>query len=384
MKKTRLLLAVIMTFAVLLVPACGNGDGEETFVQKIYDVKIDYIGDNLIKSENVKNITEYSSIDEYIKSDTHNSVLWIEDRVSDFNAETVKSFVAETDRVIVLSDKSKDGVVKQITDATLIARETPADGGDFAGVMFSDISESENKDAVGLYAAKTGGTYTEFLAFCSEYDYKARYQNENMITEYQKTQKLYDVFNVYDLDEKVYAVSYMTTVDFTDNPTKNANKTKYMYTVWNYTDIIPVNNRVSGCDAIVTVNDDSYTVSYSPENDREFVKNEDISANFFYGRYYKASYNTPSDGIIKALYKGFGDTCAGWNISLLKGKKQEANYVYGSLNITGLADFISLSGYYTPSCKVTVRSISQDGTEQTLEFGYNTSATALNFESEDE
>lgn len=383
MKKTKLLFVVIMILSVLFVPACGDSIVEEPFVQKTYDSKIDYIGNNLTKSENVKNITEYASIEAYAMSDIHNDILWIEEEIFDFDAETVKSFCNKIDRVIVLSNTSKDVLIKQITGADSFVTETQADDSTFLGVLFTDIDEVETKDAIGLFAVKKeGSSCTDFLAFCSEYDYKARYQNENMITKYQQTQKLYDVFNVYNLNEKVYSVSYMTTVDFTNNPTQNANKTKYMYTIWSYNDVIPVNNKVSGFDAIVNVDKESYTVSYSPENDREFVKNENVSANFFYGRYYTASYDTPSDGIIKALYKGFGDTSAGWQISLLSGKKQEINYVYGSVNITGLADFISLSGEYTPSCKVIVQSIDKNGTEQSLEFGYNTFAWALKYDSE--
>lgn len=380
MKKKKSLIAAIMILTLLFVPACDDTTAKMP-QPKTYDVKIDYIGSNIMNSENVKNITKYESVKDYIASEKQNNVLWIEDSVSDFDVEYVKAVMNSKDRVIILSNASKDGVISLITDETLPMEETQRDGSSFLGVMFVNISESEKKSPVGLFADKSNANENiDFLAFCSEYDYKSKYQNENMITEYQKTQKLCDVFNAYNSSESVYVVSYATVVDFTNNPTQNAHKTKYMYTLWNYTDVIPVNNSVAGFDSVVDVKEDSYVVSYSPESDREIIVGENVSANFFYGRYYTASYNTPSEGCISALYKGYGDVKAGWKIALTKGKKKTENYVYDSVNLTGIADVISLSGSYTPSCDVVVDIMDASGNKQEVTFGYNVNVQSLKYE----
>lgn len=380
MKKKKSLIAAIMILTLLFVPAC-NDTTVKVPQSKAYDVKVDYIGNSIMSSENVKNITKYESVKDYIASEVQNSVLWIEDSVSDFDVETVRVFMHSKDRVIILSNDSKNDIIGLITDEALPIEETQCDESSFLGVMFVNIADSEKKSSVGLFADKSSANENiDFLAFCSEYDYKSKYQNENMITEYQKTQKLCDIFNVYNSSERVYAVSYATIVDFTNNPTQNANKTKYMYTLWNYTDVIPVNNSVAGFDSIVDVKEDSYVVSYSPESDREIIVGENVSANFFYGRYYTASYNTPSEGCISALYKGYGDVKAGWKIALTKGKKKTENYVYDSVNLTGVADIISLSGSYTPSCDVVVDSTDAFGNKQELTFGYNVNIQSLKYE----
>lgn len=378
MKKINLFLLATVILSILFVPACSNNIPEEP-IEKFYNINVDYIGNNSVDSENVANITEYKSIEEYTNAQKHNSILWIEDTIADFDAEKVRTFMDSCDRVIVISATSKESVVKQITGNALYANENRTENDTFLGVMFADVNESENKDAIGLFNVCNDGKNTDFFAFCSEYDYKSRYQNKNMITEYQKTQKLCDVFNAYNLNENAYAVSYITIVDFTDNPTQNANKTKYMHTVWNYTDVIPINSGISGFDSVVSLDTDSYTVSYSPENDREIVVDEDVSTNFFYGRYYTASYKTASEGIIKSLYKGFGDVKAGWSIALTKGKKKEENFVYSSVNLTGIADIISLSGHYTPTYSVVVYSKDYDGNKNELKFGFNVDAFSVKY-----
>lgn len=372
MKNKRFLLAaIIMVLSLLLVPACDDGN-DDTFHPKEYSVKVDYIGTDKMLSENVKNINVYTSVEAYVVSDTHNDVLWISDDIYDFDADTVRSFLKTNDTVIVLSTSSKSDVISSIMGTDAGVTETQQEKSFPLGVMFTNVTDSEGKEAVGLFTKKQElGANIDFLAFCSEYDYGARYQSENMITEYQKTQKLNDVFNVYNLREKAYAVSYMTIVDFTDNPTVNANKTKYMYTLWSYTDVVSVNNRVSGFESVVDTGKDSYVVSYSPESDRKIAKGEDVSANFFYGRYYKASYATPSEGMITSLYKGYGDVKAGWKIALTEGKKGTENYVREPVNLTGIADIISLTGCYMPSCNVVVYSLDSLQNKQELTFGYS-------------
>lgn len=361
-----------MVLSLLLVPACNNNDVEGN-KHREYSIKVDYIGTESILSECVKNITVYSSVEEYVTSGTHSKVLWIACDVYDLEAEMLRTFLDENDTVIILSDASKADIINAVTGENMITTEAQQEGCLSLGVMFTNVTGSDDKDVVGLFTQNSElGANTEFLAFCSEYDYRSRYQDKNMITEYQKTQKLSDTFNAYNLKEKAYAVSYMTIVDFTDNPTVNANKTKYMYTLWSYTDVISVNNRVSGFESVVDTGKDSYVVSYSPESDRKIAKGEDVSANFFYGRYYKASYATPSEGMITSLYKGYGDVKAGWRIALTNGKKKDENFVRGTVNLTGVTDIISLTGLYAPSYSVKICSFDDYFDEiQELSFGYS-------------
>ncbi len=380
MKNKRIFLTITMILSLLFVPACDNNiDG---YKHREYSINVDYIGTESILSECVKNITVYSSVEEYVTSGTHSKVLWVACDVYDLEAEMLKTFLDENDTVIVLSDASKADIVNAVTGEDMITAEAQQEGCFPLGVMFTNVTGTDDKDAVGLFTQNSElGANTDFLAFCSEYDYRSRYQDKNMITEYQKTQKLSDTFNAYNLKEKAYAVSYMTIVDFTENPTINANKTKYMYTLWSYTDVISINNSVSAFESVVDTGKDSYVVSYSPDTDREFAKGEDVSANFFYGRYYKTSFQTPSEGLITSLYKGYGDVKSGWRIALTKGKNNDENFVRGSVNLTGTADIISLTGLYAPSYSVKICSVDNFyNARQELSFGYALSMQSERYE----
>ena len=358
-----LICAIIFTFAV----ACTEPPPQKVDVS--YTKPIDYVGENYVPSNSVKNVSVYSNLDQYQSATIKNSTLWVEESAQGFALEDALQLAQGVDRLIVISQKSKPELIEAVTGND--TRELAVEDYKSCGILICEVDNIEGKDIVGLYTSDYQLSNTQMYAFASEYDHKNAYQGENMVTQYQKTEKYKDYLNIFNLGDLAYAVNYTTLVDFIENPTINTTASgtvyKFMHTIWMYNEVVPVNGAVSGFKSVLNMDEDAYLVSYCPDkvdasDDRVFEAGEDEEANFFYGRTFKAVRNAKANGCINALYKGFGDVNSGWDIHYTNSAGKPL-YRYEPIGLLCVTDTISLSGHYMPTATLELTAKDDNGAE---------------------
>lgn len=320
---------------------------EDVYRQKTYDVNVDYIGENYKPSENVKGVLQYADSKGYDVSGAADTI-WIEEDKAD--ADFIKSALNSKKTVIIIAGESADAdaLAKKFTDKTV--KEAPEGELFFEGLLLTEITDSEY-DAVGLYCSDRNASQTEFLAFCSEYNYSARYQGNVLMTEIMSdAQVIKNCFNVVNFSEQAYAVMFSTLADYKDNPTGGTDPYRYEYTLMNYAEVICVKGKSSGFNSAVYAGGDGMTVKPCPSEDIAFDSAVNVSVNFLFMRNFKTVFNTDYSGVIKPVIKG-RDSLMEWRIACTDKKKNEIKS-YNSKNFTGAADCVNTDGIYTPSFEV--------------------------------
>ncbi|MBP3348671.1 MAG: hypothetical protein J6L92_07945 [Clostridia bacterium] len=354
-KKTALILAVLLIASFF--GGCG-GNEVEKYEPAVYNIRADYIGSGYTQVENVHGVTVYDSIEAHKNAEQRAKSVWIEDTVADYDVEYVRELIDECDSVIVLSDTDKKTLLNSVTgEAT---REKAQTDYDFVGMLFADIAW-DGGDYVGIYSKDGENSKSELLAFCAQYPFKSEYYyKDDVITEYEKTQKLKDCFNVFDMAGQAFAVSYVTFVDYPENPTISSSmgelKYKFRGTIWSRTEIVPREGKSSGMTSVINAGGEGYFIGYAPEGinsdpDIKIKKGENVVSNFLYGRTVDTVKDPHSDGVIEVLYKGFGDVSSG--CQLFFEDKSDVEYrSYKPFNLTVTADLIDLYGHYLSDCRV--------------------------------
>ncbi len=374
-----LFMAVLMLFSAMLASGCG-GTEREVYEPKKYDIAIDYVGGGLQPSQNVEKVSVFANLQAYKASGSINNTVWVEQSVADYDPEYIMELTKTKNKVIVISNgMGKVDMIKELTGKQL--RPETQEGYSFVGLLFADVTEADEKDPVGIFTKESAHSQTDFLAFCSEYEYRERYQDECMVTEYQntdnqQTEKYKDYLNVFNISEQVYSVSYITMVDFTSNPDWIRDEPKFSYTMWSYADVVPVKSMASGFDNVISVSN-AYTIGYCFEFDVEMTKGAEVGCNFFYGRMFKAVENPLHDGYVKALYKEYNEPYTGWRIRYTNEDDTE-HYTYKHVYLTAAADFLSDNGHYVLEDCVTIYAVNELGeqTEYTYTVGVDEWAIA--------
>ena len=349
-------IAFICAIIFIVSTACTEAPPAKVDVE--YTKPIDYVGTSYQPSENVKNVSVYSTLDQYQSATVKNAILWVEEGVQGFELNNALQIAQGVDTLVIISQRSKPELIEAVTGEP--TREVAVEGYEPCGILITEVDNIEGKDIVGLYSSEYQFSNTQMYAFASEYDHKNAYQGDTMVTKYQDTEKYRDYLNIFNLGDLAYSVNYTTLVDFIENPTINTTENgtvyKFMHTIWMYNEVVPVNGAVSGFKSLLDMDKDSYLVSFSPDRldgtaDRVFEAGEDEDANFFYGRTFKTVRGAKADGYINALYKGFGETHSGWEI-FYTDKSDKPVYQYQPIGLYCVTDSISVYGHYMPTAKL--------------------------------
>lgn len=330
---------------ILSLCACDK-EPASVYEPKTYELNADYIGNNFKSSENVTGISVYENVSQYNESKSKNDIVWIEYTAAD--SDYIKTLINEKKTVIVLSENDRGSLMQELTG--IAPRDSVEDGLCFIGLLFTDITESGN-DVVNLYCTDNKESQTEFLAFCTLYEYSEKYQGTNMVTDIQATEVLKDSFNGFNLAGQAYSVIMATLVDFLDNPTKTGDNYEFEYTVLSFADVVSAGGKFSGFDMSIEAGSDGWTLKTCPEADIEFAEGTDMRRNFLFMRLFNASFDVERKGIIKPLIKGFGTDEMTWRIAALDKNDKEIG-IFASQNMTGAVDFMNTTGRYKPACKV--------------------------------
>lgn len=338
------IICILLSLMIVLF-ACGcGGKTLEKREPTIYTADIAYIGHDYIENKNVMNVTVFKTLDEFNKASKGKDSIWIEEDILFDNMDNVKDLMGKTKSLFIISSSDKNALYEKITGEKL--REKITCESNFLGLLFTR-GNGDKYDAVGVYGGKEN---TEFMAFASLYDYASYYQGNTIKTDVYKTDKLADSFNVFDINGNAYAVSYMTIVDFVDNPSYSGGKYKFQHTVMQTTAVYPYtsDNIVNEFTTKINSGENSYIIAFAPEDEYDIEKNTENTYNFFFKRYFDISKDVKYKGVVRSFEKSFGAESASWSLLVLDKKNREI-YTSDQRNITSALDIINTEGHYIPS-----------------------------------
>ncbi len=342
--------AIFCIVILLLVSLCAcssPADSGINYEPKTYSVNVAYIGNGYQPSENVTGVTVYSTVSEYNAAAAEHSAVWVEYGFDAVNADFVRSLISSKSIVAVLSDKDRKTLTKELSSYDVA--DSVSDNLDFRGLLFSKVM-GETVSDIGLYS-KGESSMTDFLAFCTQYPFAARYQGDTMVTETKKSVMNSNFFNAVNFSDDAYSVSYLTIAEYKDNPVLTENGVRCEYTVLAYTDVVNVKGKSEGFTCRVNGGETSILIGYSPNQEIYYVKDTDMKQNFLYRRYFNASVDMEySAGLINPIIKDLRGEYCEWEISTLSRTLPIKTYCSNNLSVA--CDFTNSTGYYLPSCRI--------------------------------
>ncbi len=363
--------ALCVLFCICSLTGCNGVELIKEWVPHTYALSADYIGTGYKASENVTGVNVFEDTAAYEASPNKSANVWIEESAAD--ADYIKALINDKYRVVVIAKGSDySELAGALTGKEYTETVDPELA--FVGLVFADISADE-PEPVALYTKDKDASQTDFIAFCSEYDYKSRYQGKNIETEFLGVG--YVIKNAYiavNHGEEAYSVTFGTISDYRSNPYKAEGEWRYMYSMLVYSDVVCINGKSSGFDLGIVTGEDAWTIAVSPENDPMiFTPKTDMYRNFLKKRYFDASKDMNYDGALTPLVKGnFGETKMEWRIAATKNEEEELA-LYNPKNMTGAVDCVTRNRNYTPT--VTLRFLTENRNGGTTEC-----SLSLNFD----